>query len=205
VAPEQVPGRLLAGALELAPGVMASYNEFAPTTTRVTAVHPTDIHTPDKDGAFVELLHQHPVITVHGLAGIHSASTISDYVRPRQLHRLDLYRPLGIADQITSNATGILDLLHPFLALGPAHAAQLTRHAATTARSPATPRTPAPRSSCSPAGAGSPGSRHRRGAFWSTGSATQDGPGFPSSSSVPWRASPEWCRAPSASRAATER
>lgn len=153
VEPEQVPARLVAGVLEVVPGVLASYNEFGPGATRVTAVHPDDVPGPGKDEAFVRLLHQHPVIAVHGPAGIHSASTISDYATPRQLRRLDLYqevyRPLGIADQITSNAAGpghmtigvaisrsrrgfterdrvILDLLHPYLGLGPSRATQLT-------------------------------------------------------------------------------
>ncbi len=152
VAPEQVPGRLVAGVLEIVPGVLASYNEFGPGTTRVTAVHPDDVHTPGGDEVFIRLLHQHPVIAAYGPAGIHSASTISDHATPRRLRRLDLYqefyRPLGIADQITSNAAGpgrttigvaisrahwgfterdrlILDLLHPYLGLGPARAAQL--------------------------------------------------------------------------------
>jgi DNA-binding CsgD family transcriptional regulator len=152
VAPEQVPGRLVAGVLEVVPGVLASYNEFGPGTTLVTAVHPDDVDTPGEDEAFVRFLHQHPVIAAHGPAGIHSASTISDYATPRRFRRLDLYqelyRPLGIADQITSNVAGpgrttiglaisrarwgfterdrlILDLLHPYLGLGPARAARL--------------------------------------------------------------------------------
>jgi DNA-binding CsgD family transcriptional regulator len=151
VEPEQVPGRLVAGVLDLVPGVLASYNEFGPGPARVTAVHPDDIPTPGEDEVFVRFLHQHPVIAAHGPTGIHSARTISDYATPRQLRRLDLYqalyRPLGIADQITSNAAGpgpitiglaisrerwgfterdrvILDLLHPHLGLGPARAAQ---------------------------------------------------------------------------------
>ena len=154
VAPEQVPGRLVAGVLDVVPGMLASYNEFGPGTTRVTAVHPDDVHTPGEDEAFIRFLHQHPVIAAHGPAGIHSASTISDHATPRQLRRLDLYqelyRPLGIADQITSNAAGpghttiglaisrahwgfterdrlMLDLLRPYLGLGPARANQLAK------------------------------------------------------------------------------
>jgi DNA-binding CsgD family transcriptional regulator len=154
VAPEQVPGRLVAGVLDAVPGVVASYNEFGRGTTRVTAVHPDGLHTPGEDEAFVRFLHQHPVIAIHGLGGIHSASTISDHTTPRQLRRLDLYQalygPLGIADQITSNAAGpgrttigfaisraswgfterdrlMLDLLHPYLGLGPARADRLVR------------------------------------------------------------------------------
>ena len=151
VAPEDVPGRLVAGVLDLVPGVLSSYNEFGPGPVRVTAVHPQVIFTPGEDEAFLRFLHQHPVIAAHGPIGIHSARTISDYATPRQVRRLDLYqalyRPLGIADQITSNAAGpgpitiglaisrerwgfterdrvILDLLHPYLGLGPARAAQ---------------------------------------------------------------------------------
>ena len=98
---------------------------------------------------FLRFLHQHPVIAAHGPTGIDSARTISDYATPRQVRRLDLYQALyrrGVADQITSNAAGpgsitiglaisrerwgfterdrvILDLLHPYLGLGPARAA----------------------------------------------------------------------------------
>jgi DNA-binding CsgD family transcriptional regulator len=154
VTPAQVPGRLVAGVLDVVPGVVASYNEFGPGTARVTAVHPGGLHTPGEDEAFIRFFHQHPVIAIHGPAGIHSASTISDHITPRRLHRLDLYqalyRPLGIADQITSNAAGpgrvtiglaisrarwgfterdrlMLDLLHPYLGLAPARADQVAR------------------------------------------------------------------------------
>jgi DNA-binding CsgD family transcriptional regulator len=153
VAPGEVPGRLVAGVLDVVPGVLASYNEFGRDATHVAAAHPA-IPTPGADGVFIRFQHQHPVIAVHGPTGIHPARTISDYATARQVRRLDLYqalyRPLGIADQITSNAAGpggitiglaicragwgftdrdrlLLDLLHPFLSLGPARAARLQR------------------------------------------------------------------------------
>jgi hypothetical protein len=178
VAPEEVPGRLVAGVLDVVPGVLASYNEFGPGPARVAAVHPDDVPTPPEEEAFLRFLHQHPVIAAYGPTGIHSAATISDYATPRQVRRLDLYqalyRPLGIADQITSNAAGpagitiglaisraqrgfterdrvILDLLHPYLGLGPARAARLERMAQCHRALAATPPTTQPRSSCSPA------------------------------------------------------
>ena len=91
VAPEAVPARLTAGVLDVVPGVLASYNEFGPGTTQVTAVDPESPHVPGENEAFARFLHQHPVIAVHGPAGIHSASAISDHTTPRALRRLDLY------------------------------------------------------------------------------------------------------------------
>jgi DNA-binding CsgD family transcriptional regulator len=154
VAPEQVPSRLVAGIVELIPGLLASYNELGPATTRVTAVYPDDAYVPGQEEAFVRFIHQHPVIAAHADERVHSADTISGRATPRQVRRLDLYqefyRPLGVVDQIAISAAGpgqitiglaisrarwgfterdhlILDLLHPHLALGPARAAQLTR------------------------------------------------------------------------------
>ena len=58
VAPEQVPGRLVAGVLDVVPGMLTSYNEFGPGTTRVTAVHPDDVHTPGEDEASLSASHR---------------------------------------------------------------------------------------------------------------------------------------------------
>jgi DNA-binding CsgD family transcriptional regulator len=154
VTPEQVPARLVAGIVELIPGLLASYNELGPVTTRVTAVYPDDVYVPGQEEAFVRFIHQHPVIAAHAGERVHSADTISGHATPRQVGRLDLYqefyRPLGVADQIAISAAGpgqitiglaisrarwgfterdhlILDMLHPHLALGPARAVQLTQ------------------------------------------------------------------------------
>ena len=154
VTPEQVPARLVAGIVGVIPGLIASYNELAPATTRVTAAYPDDAYVPGQEEAFVRFIHQHPVIAAHAGARVHSADTISNHATPRELRRLDLYqevyRPLGVADQIAISVAGpgqimiglaisrarcgfterdhlILDMLHPHLALGPARAAQLTQ------------------------------------------------------------------------------
>jgi DNA-binding CsgD family transcriptional regulator len=154
VTPEQVPARLVAGIVGLIPGLLASYNELGPATTRVTAVYPDDAYVSGHEEAFVRFIHQHPVIAAHAAARVHCADTISNHATPRQVRRLDLYqevyRPLGVADQIAISAAGpgqitiglaisrarwgftqrdhlILDMLHPHLALGPARAAQLTQ------------------------------------------------------------------------------
>jgi DNA-binding CsgD family transcriptional regulator len=154
VTPEQVPARLVAGAVGLIPGLLASYNELGPATTSVTAVYPDDADVSGQEEAFVRFIHQHPVIAAHAGARVHPADTISNHATPRELRRLDLYqevyRPLGVADQIAISAAGpgqimiglaisraswgfterdhlILDMLHPHLALGPARAAQLAQ------------------------------------------------------------------------------
>jgi hypothetical protein len=92
VTPEQVPARLVAGIVELIPGLLASYNELGPVTTRVTAVYPDDVYVPGLEEAFVRCIHQHPVIAAHAGERVHSADTISGHATPRQVRRLDLYQ-----------------------------------------------------------------------------------------------------------------
>jgi DNA-binding CsgD family transcriptional regulator len=108
VEPEEVPSRLVHAALDLVPGVMASYNEFSDSGTFVAAVHPGEVPPRAEVEAFALFFRQHPVIAALGDAAPHPAATISDYSTPRRLRRLDLYqevyRPMGILDQLTLSA-----------------------------------------------------------------------------------------------------
>jgi DNA-binding NarL/FixJ family response regulator len=108
VEPDEAPSRLVHAALDLVPGVMASYNEFSNAGTVVPAVHPGEVPPPAEVEAFTLFFRQHPVIAALGEVAAHRAATISDYCTPRRLRRLDLYqevyRPRGILDQLTLSA-----------------------------------------------------------------------------------------------------
>jgi hypothetical protein len=99
------PGRVAVGLHTIVPRAVASYNEFGPRSTTVAAVEPDDARSTGDEAAFVRLAWQHPVLARFRAARSQPARAISDYASRQELERLelyhDVYRPLGIADQIS--------------------------------------------------------------------------------------------------------
>ncbi len=143
---DALPRRVVLGLHEIVPGVLSSYNEFGSGTPTLAAVEPLDVHRPAHEEAFVRFAFQHPVLARFRGARGQPARSISDYATRRELERLDLYhelyRPLGIVDQISIAVPGpegltigvamgrerrgfsererlLLDLLRPHLIGGP--------------------------------------------------------------------------------------
>jgi len=84
-----------------------SYNEvdMVNATNRVVA-RPQEMATEASFEAFDTHVSEHPVIAHYAATGDDSARTISDFLRPRELHRLglyaDLFGPMGIEDQLST-------------------------------------------------------------------------------------------------------
>jgi DNA-binding CsgD family transcriptional regulator len=157
---ERFPARVLAVTQRVIGCDSASYNEIdiATGNHRVLA-DPHEAATEDSIEVFAAHLHEHPVIAHYATTGDTRAHMISDFLRPRELHRLGLYAdllaPMGIEDQLSTtmpttpatNVIGIalnrgrpgfsepdralLDLLHPHILT--AHSNALRHHAALTA------------------------------------------------------------------------
>jgi DNA-binding CsgD family transcriptional regulator len=143
---DALPRRVVLGLHEIVPGLLSSYNEFGAGTTTLAAVEPHEAHRPAHEESFVRFAFQHPVLARLRGARSQPARAISDYATTRELERLDLYqelyRPLGIVDQISIAVAGpegltigvamsrerrgfserdrlLLDLLRPHLIGGP--------------------------------------------------------------------------------------
>lgn len=162
---DALPRRVVLGPHEIVPGLLSSYNEFGSGTPTVAAVEPLDVHRPPHAESFVRFAFQHPVLARFRGARSQPARAISDYATRRELEGLDLYqelyRPLGIVDQISIAVPGpegltigvamgrerrgfserdrLLDLLRPPLIGGPIRIARDRRlrdaHAALEAAS----------------------------------------------------------------------
>jgi len=85
---------------------VASFNDIDPATGRlVVLLHPPGYFIPaEYAAALARLADEHPLIRHHQQTGDGSAVKFTDFVQPRELHELSVYRevygPLGIEHQI---------------------------------------------------------------------------------------------------------
>ena len=104
---ERFPARVLAVAQRVIGCDSASYNEInIASGDHHVLVEPYGMVTDMSIEAFAAHLHEHPVIAHYAETGDTSAHMISDFLRPRDLHRTALYAdllaPLGIEDQLST-------------------------------------------------------------------------------------------------------
>lgn len=117
------PERALAVASELVRCEMASYNEIDLRTGGFKVVaDPLPPKADELNAAFAQFAHQHPVIEHVRRTGDPRALTISDFVRPNQFRRCELYgemfRHVGTEEQLSATFTAVPGQVILAVALG---------------------------------------------------------------------------------------